>query len=270
MAFAGAYTARPMGVETLPIFLLLILLGSYVQSVTGFGMGMIITATAGGSMLLPLPLLAAVVSLLSLLNVCLALRGELAQIHKPLFAWLALGQVPAIGAGLWLLLTLDSLAQQWLYLALGVFVTLGSLSMALRPTTRAQVSGPVGTFAAGLAGGLVGGLFSASGPVMGWFIYRQPLALRVVRATLLSCFFVTTSTRTLMVGSNGGLTQEVLTLAAWALPVVVLGTWLGRVWPPPLAEASMKRGVFVLVLVMGIWILANAWVALLLGDAPSR
>lgn len=259
-----------MDADALTVFLLLVLLGTYVQSVTGFAMGMIITATVGGSMLVPLPVLTAVVSLLSLLNVCLALRGEWRQIHRPLFVWLALGQVPAIGLGLWLLLTLDAAAQHWLYLALGAFVALGSLSMTLRPVSQPAVSKPLPTFIAGVAGGLVGGLFSASGPVMGWFNYRQPLSLRIVRATLLSCFFVTTSVRTLLVGGHGGLTQEVWTLAAWAVPVVVVGTWLGKHWPPPLAETTMKRGAFALLLVMGIWIVANAWIALLVGTAASK
>lgn len=259
-----------MDAYALLIFLLLVLLGTYIQSVAGFAMGMIITATVGGSMLLPLPVLTAVVSLLSLLNVCLALQGEWRCIHQPLFVWLALGQVPAIGLGLWLLLTLDAMAQQWLYLALGVFVALGSLSMTLRPVPQAMVSKRLPTFAAGIAGGLVGGMFSASGPVMGWFNYRQPLPLRTVRATLLSCFFVTTSVRTLLVGSNGGLTQEVWTLAALAVPVVVLGTWLGKHWPPRLAESTMKRGAFALLLVIGIWIVANAWIGLLVGSAASK
>ena len=259
-----------MDAHALLLFLLLVLLGTYVQSVTGFAMGMIITATVGGFMLLPLPVLTAVVSLLSLLNVCLALRGEWRQIHRPLFLWLALGQVPAIGLGLWLLLTLDATAQQWLYLALGAFVALGSLSMTLRPVPQAMVSKPVPTFVAGVAGGLVGGLFSASGPVMGWFNYRQPLPLRNVRASLLSCFFVTTSVRTILVGGSGGLTAEVWMLAAWAVPVVVVGTWLGKQWPPRLAESTMKRGAFALLLVIGIWIMANAWVALLVDTAASK
>jgi len=205
-----------------------------------------------------------------LLNVCLALRGEWHKIHRPLFVWLALGQVPAIGVGLWLLLTLDTSAQQWLYLALGAFVALGSLSMTLRPIPQAQVSKPLPTFVAGVAGGLVGGMFSASGPVMGWFNYRQPLALPIVRATLLSCFFVTTSIRTLLVGINGGLTQDVWVLALWTVPVVVVGTWLGKHWPPPLAENAMKRGAFALLLGMGIWIVANAWVALMAGNVASK
>ncbi len=243
-------------------FLLLVLLGTYVQSVTGFAMGMIITATVGGLRLLPLPELTAVVSLLSLLNVILALRGDWGLIQRQLFVWIMVGMVPAIALGLWLLLWLDSRAQAWLYLALGLFVALGSLSMTLKPVTRPQLSRPFSSVVAGFSGGLVGGLFSASGPVMGWYNYRQPLSLAVVRATLLGCFAITTSVRTLLVGATGGLNADVWLYTALAVPVVVLGTWAGRRWPPPLAEATMKRAAFALLLVMGIGITASAWVGL--------
>jgi uncharacterized membrane protein YfcA len=100
-------------------------------------------------------------------------------------------------------------------------------------------------------------MFSASGPIMGWFNYRQPLPLAIIRATLLCFFALTTATRTLVVGVQGGLTREVLTLAAVAVPLVVLGTWLGRVLPPPVSEESMKQGAFGLLLLMGVWILAG-------------
>ena len=80
---------------------------------------------------------------------------------------------------------------------------------------------------AGVAGGLVGGLFSASGPIMGWFNYRQPLVVSAIRATLLCGFVLTTSMRTLVVGIQGGLTAEVWLLTALGLPLVVLGTWIG-------------------------------------------
>jgi uncharacterized membrane protein YfcA len=101
-------------------------------------------------------------------------------------------------------------------------------------------------------------MFSASGPVLGWFGYSQPLKLVTIRATLLACFILTTSTRTVLVGIQGGLTERVLTYAAIGLPVVVLGTYLGRNFAPPVAEETMKRGAFLLLLGMGVWILFSA------------
>jgi uncharacterized membrane protein YfcA len=106
-------------------------------------------------------------------------------------------------------------------------------------------------------------MFSASGPIMGWFNYRQPLPLAVIRATLLCSFALTTSTRTVVVGVQGGLTSEVLWLSAVAVPLVVLGTWLGREMPPPVSEETIKQGAFALLLVIGVWILGNAGMATL-------
>ena len=49
-----------MDVPALIIFLLITLLGSYIQAVAGFAMGMLIVAVAGGLRLLEIETLAAV------------------------------------------------------------------------------------------------------------------------------------------------------------------------------------------------------------------
>jgi uncharacterized membrane protein YfcA len=110
----------------------------------------------------------------------------------------------------------------------------------------------------GVVGGVLGGLFSASGPLLGWFAYSQPLSVAVIRATLLSYFFLTTSARTVIVFFDGSLTTSVLLYAGLGAPVVVLGAWLGRRFPPVVSEQTMKRGVFMLLLLMGIWICISA------------
>jgi uncharacterized membrane protein YfcA len=206
-----------------------------------------------------LPVLTAAASLITMVNVAVALRGHTAHIDRRIFFWLGLGQIPAIGLGVWLLTELDRDAQWLLELLLGGFITLGSLSMMLRPIPQKQVSPSAVCLLVGLAGGVVGGMFSASGPIMGWFNYRQPLTLAVIRATLLCSFALTTSTRTVIVGFQGGLTAEVLWLSVIAVPLVVLGTWLGREMPPAVDEATMKRLAFGLLLFLGIWILAGAF-----------
>ena len=57
-----------------------------------------------------------------------------------------------------------------------------------------------------------------------------------------------------MVGWRGELTETVLIYVALALPVVLIGTWLGRVMVPPVSEAALKKAAFWLILVMGIWV----------------
>lgn len=242
------------------VFLVAVLLGSYVQAVTGFAMGMIVIAVTGASGTVPLPVLTAAASLISLLNVALALVGHTRSVNRRIFLWLALGQIPAIGVGVWVLTWLDQDARGVLEVLLGSFIALGSLSMMLRPSPLRAESPSWACFAAGLSGGVVGGMFSASGPIMGWFTYRQPLELAVIRATLLCSFALTTSTRTIVVGVQGGLTASVLLLAGIAVPLVLVGTWLGRELPPPVSEATMKRAAFSLLLLMGVVILVGALV----------
>ena len=246
------------------IFLGAVFAGSYVQSVSGFAMGLIVIAVVGASGIISLPVLTAAASLITVVNVVVALKGHTQHIDKRIFLWLAVGQLPAIGVGVWILTWLDRDAQNVLELLLGLFITLGSLSMMLKPRPLAAPSPNWACLTAGLAGGVVGGMFSASGPIMGWFNYRQPLPLAIIRATLLCSFALTTSARTVVVGFQGGLTAEVLWLSAVAVPLVILGTWLGREMPPPVSDETMKQGAFALLLVMGVWILGNA-----LLDAPG-
>ncbi len=247
-----------MDVWMLTVFLAGALLGSYVQSVTGFAMAMILIAVASSSRMVEIPVAAAAVSLLALTNVVLALRGQLHHVERRLFIWLALGQLPAVWVGVALLDALHGDARWLLELALGTFIVLGSLSMMIRPEPRDSLSNPLACVGAGVVGGLAGGLFAASGPILGWFNYRQPLAVNAIRATLLSGFLLTTSMRVTVVGFQGGLTREVWLLTALALPLVVLGTWAGRRFKPPLSEASMKRVAFGLLFCLGVWILTRA------------
>jgi uncharacterized protein len=188
-------------------------------------------------------------------------RGRIGHLHGHLFGWIVAGQVLALGPGLWLLTTLDDGAQRWLGVLLGAFITAGALGMLLRPRPRRAVSSAVPTFVAGAAGGLLAGMFSASGPVLGWFGYRQPIPLDAIRTTLLACFGISTSLRTVLVGATGGLTEQVLMLAGFALPAVLLGTWLGRNLPPPFSEAGLKRLAFTILLLAGVWILGRNLIA---------
>ncbi len=217
-------------------------------------MGLLIIAVAASSKLFDLEVTAAAVSLLSLVNIVLSLHGHYHLVHGRTLRLLAIGQLPAIALGVWLLAVLNTHATAWLQLLLAGFLVVGSAAMMLRPIPRAELSGTAGTLTAGFAGGLLGGLFAASGPVMGWFCYRQPLPVTEIRATLLGCFAITTLARTVMVGATGRLTADVLMLAGVALPAVLLGTFLGRRYPPAIAESQMRRLAFGALLAMGTWI----------------
>ena len=263
VVFHGSRSPECLLDTALLLFVLLVLIGGYVQTVAGFAMGMILIAGSSALALYPLPVTAAVISLVSLLNIVLALRGHLYRVHVTGFVWMLIGQVPMIVFGVWLLEWLDASAERTLQILLGSFILAGCGSMMVRPEPKAEVSGRPGFLLAGMGGGILGGLFSAAAPVMGWFVYRQPLMVAEARATLLASFAISTIVRTVVVGVDGGLTVQVWTLAAWSVPLVLLSAWLGRAFPPPVTERTLRRGAFTLLFAMGGWILASA----LLGPA---
>ena len=247
-----------MGITAWIVFTGAVFLGSYVQSVAGFAMGMIVIAICGAEGTIPLPELAAIVSLLSFANIVVALKGRTRFVDRTFFRWLAVGQLPAIILGFWAMTVLDRNAQWLLEVLLGVFIACGSLSMMIRPQPLDVRSSHLACLIAGTGGGIFSGMFAASGPIIGWFAYRQPLDLPVIRATILAYFALGTSARTVVVGFDDGFTLHVLQLTISALPLVFLSSWLGRTRPPRLSDATLKRMVFSLLLVMGTVIILRS------------
>ncbi len=251
-----------MEVWSVSVFVTAVFLGSYVQGVTGFALGIVVMAIVVAAQVYDVAVMAAVISFLAFANVGVALYGHVRDVDWGLWLSLSVGQLTAIGMGVWLLHLLSTEAANVLYLILGVFIVAGSASMVLRPKLRSTRSPIWSSVAAGAGGGLVGGMFAASGPVIGWFAYRQPIPVATVRATLLAGYLVTTSTRSLVVGFSGGLTEIVWQLTALGLPVVALGTWLARRHAALFDEGNMRRVAFTTLLMLGIGIIASAVVSL--------
>ncbi len=236
------------------IFLSAVLVGSYIKAVVGFALAMVMMAIGGASGAIALPVLTAGSSIIAFVQVVFALKGQSSFVHRSICYWMMAGQIPAIGVGVWRLTVLDRDAQWFLQMLLGISIIIGSSSMMIRPYPRNQVSPRWACLIAGIGGGLTGGMFSASGPIIGWFAYRQPLDFVVIRATMLAFFALATFLRTTIVAVQGGITSEVLWLSVTSLPFVLIGVWLGRTFPPPVSDTVLKRGVFFLLLLMGLYI----------------
>ena len=247
-----------MAFEAWAVFITAVFVGSYLQSLIGFGMGLIVVAMGSLTGNIDFSVLTAAVSLFTLFNIIVALKGQRRFIDRPMVLQLAIGQFPAIGLGLILLHHLSQHAVAVLELLLGGFLLTGSVLMVYQPRPSATKAGAPACLLAGMAAGLTGGLFSASGPVMGWFAYRQPLALEIIRASLLGFFAIASVVRTAMVGLSGGLSKDVFVLAGIAIPVAVIGAWLGLVAKPPLSQDQLKRTVFILLIIMATYIVYSA------------
>ncbi|MGB1685146.1 MAG: hypothetical protein ACPHE0_01710, partial [Pseudomonadales bacterium] len=118
--------------------------------------------------------------------------------------------------------------------------------------------------AAGVSGGLLAGLYSAGGAPLAYFMYRQPVALNVIRFSLLAIFAITTSARSVMVGVFGQLNMNIMVMSAVAVPLVIVVTLATARLTPHMPDRLVRLLVFfVLVVVGGILIFGGR------GLAPS-
>jgi uncharacterized protein len=244
-----------MSLELLLPFMAIAAVAGYFQTVTGFGLGMIVMGATSGLNVAPVASVAAVVSLMTLANSSVALPGKLKHLNMPVIAATIAGIVPATVIGV---LLLDALsAASVLRIALGLIVCYGGLSLVLRPRQRETLSSRPSFFASGVLSGLCGGLFGIAGPPVIYQCYRQPLPPVAIRNMLILLFAATSGIRTLFVAMQGKLDLEILALTAWAIPVVALATFAGRRWPPPLPPLALRRLAFVTLMLIGGGLIAE-------------
>jgi uncharacterized membrane protein YfcA len=240
-----------MTLELLLPFVAIAAVAGYFQTVTGFGLGMIVMGATSGLNVASVASVAAVVSLMMLANSAVALPGKLRHLNLPVIAASVAGILPGTAIGILLLDALSASAASVLRIALGLILCYGGLSLVLQPRQRETLSSRLSFFISGMLSGLCGGLFGIPGPPVIYQCYRQPLSPVAIRNMLILMFAVTSGIRTVFVVMHGKLDIEILTLTAWAIPAVALATFAGRRWPPPLSPLALRRVAFVTLMLIG-------------------
>ncbi|MYD42782.1 MAG: TSUP family transporter [Gammaproteobacteria bacterium] len=240
------------------VFLIAVAAGAYLQAMSGFALGLIVMAIVQATGVMSIENTAAVISVLAFANIALALYFTYQSIDKWLFIGLTIGQIPAIALGLSLLDYLGQESIETLELIFGAFLIIGSLSLVLNPAPRERRSTTITTIGVGAVGGVFGGMFAASGPVVGWFAYQQPIVIASIRASLLAMLGVTTIVRTTYVAIDDIFTISLIWLIVATLPVVLLVTACARRFGPQVSDRQFRRGVFSFVLLIGCWIFGSA------------
>ena len=238
--------------------LAVIAFATYFQTVTGFGLGMIVIGATSGFDLAPVSVVAAVVSLVTLVNSAVALPGRLNLIDWPAARAVLLGVLPASVTGVLLLDYLSSSAAEVLRFMIGAVIAYSGVSLALKPRVQAERSSNRGFFLCGVFAGLSSGLFGMAGPPAIYHLYRQPMEIASIRCMLLLVFAFTASARTLFVATQGGLSAEVWLLTAFAVLLVALASYAGRRFPPPFSATTMRRIAFGTLLAIGLSLMITA------------
>ncbi len=240
------------------IFWLCAAVAAWVQSITGFALGLILMSSVGLMRLMPLAEAAVITSILVIVNTALILSRSWRLLERWPLALILAGAVPALPLGFALLGWMQNSALGLLQLLLGVMLATVSAQMSLRPRIRTLPSAGRSFALAGGAGGILGGLFATTGPPVIWQLYRQPLPLQTIRLSLVAVFFVTQIERLLLAGFVQGIATDTLIRAAGALPAVMLGTWLARRFPPAVAPRTIRRVALILLFLTGISMIVAA------------
>lgn len=243
-------------------------LAAYIQTLTGFALGLIMMGGIGLSGLMPLPEAAVLVSCLVLVNAAQVLARGWRDIAWPEFRSVILSSLLALAAGYWLLGILVSASIDWLKLVLGIIIVVSSLQLALKPQPLAAKSSKSSFVFFGAIAGLMGGLFSTAGPPLVYHLYRQPLPPVSIRETLVAIFSINAVIRMGFVMAAGDVPHEGFWWGLLCIPVVISFTFAARKWPPPLSPAAMRRVAFGLLLLSGLSLAIPALVKII-GDHTS-
>jgi hypothetical protein len=225
---------------------------AWVQTITGFAIAVIIAAGVAVTGLMPLPDAAALISALSFVNGAHLALADRRHIALRPFALVLATSLPMVVAGFFLLDWLSASRADALKLLLAGVIVLSSLQLAVPPRAEPRMPGAAAFLGAGVAAGLMGGLFAASGPPLAWRFWRTPLPAVSIRATLVAVFTLNALLRLALVATTDFRPAPGTWLGLLAAPVVTAATAAARRWPPPLAPTTLRRLVFVLLAAAGV------------------
>lgn len=247
-----------MELITLIGFAAIIAFGTYVQTVTGFALGMIVMGVVTMLDLVPIAFTSVVISLVTFINGVVALKGNMKALDKKRVLYTCSAMFPALALGLFILEYMTAELSSLLQILLGVSIIVGGLMIMLKPEPLKKPSSAGAFAASGATAGLLAGMFSMAGPPLVYLYYRQPFELVTIRLCLLTIFLISGVGRTTMVGIQGNLTADMFIFSAACIPVVTAFTWIGKRFPPPLSQTNLRRLAFALLIIIGVSLLISA------------
>lgn len=246
-ALAAPYAGLPLWMVLLVG--LIVLLGAFVQSTVGLGLGML------GAPLVALLEPALVPTLLLLLAIpisCAVSVVERRHIDWRVIAWTLPARIPGTLLGVWLV---TAFSHRVLGVAVGVMVL---LAVALTVHTVEVRQTPTTLVAAGLAAGTSGTAVAVGGPPMAIVMAHRPP--RQVRGTLSLYFFVGSVLSVVWFAAVGGMPRSSLVLAASYLPLLLLAFPLGSLANHHLPREPFRRGVLAICTFSAVVLLVKSLV----------
>lgn len=252
----------------LVIFIIGAALGSYVQTMTGFALGIVVTGVVALSGAVPIADTADALSIIGIINAAVVLPSMASHISWSSLTKMMFALTPGMMVGVVLLSELSAHHSTTLRLLAGVIVLLGGASLFIRPRPSKKAGGVLGMSFFGISAGVMSGLFSLPGPPVVYYYYRQLLPLETVRATLITIFAVLSILRLVFVQVHSGVGTDSIKMAFFSIPVVVIGSWLGVRFPPKVSDLTARRIAFAILTAMGVLTIIMALKELTIMSVP--
>ena len=206
------------------LFFAVVVLEAVVQTVTGLAMGLVSMAGITVLGVADVAFSAAVVSFISMANTSIGLRKGYRQVDWDYMKWIGITFLPAMAIALALLTYLSEHYYNLLKLLLGLVIILAGSMLMISPRPYARKSNRTSLSALGVLGGIIGGLYSAGGGPVAYFMYRQPIDLNVIRFSLFAVIGLSTLARTIMISVSGQMSREILLVSAISVPLIIIVT----------------------------------------------
>ena len=250
-----------MLLETLVTMFALLGLATMLQTLSGFGFGLMVVSSFTLFNIMPLTATTFMVSFLSLFNSVSLVVKNTQQVNKRALILMLITGIPFMGVGYALLEYLSTNMTTWLNLLLGIAILSCCLLLLIKRKKAAPSGRDSGFAIAGIVGGLLGGLFSTFGPPVVFQCYRQNWPINEIRFTLLAVFSVTALIRLCIVPFGTLPTQDAIIACGSSIPIVLIFTRLGRL----LATKVEPKTVRMIALTM----LAISGFTLIIKNVPS-
>lgn len=239
-------------------FLVCVVVATSAQAVTGFALALLLLGLTGLFNLAPLRDVANVATVLSLASAAIALRGRHASLDRAILRATVSGSLFGVAAGVALLAWLSANVVMALRLLLGIVVIACAIVVLVRTEPLAQPSSRASFRGFGFLSGVLGGLFSASGPPLVFQFYRQPMTVDAVRDTLVATLAAGGLIRLVMVVGSGQFSLRSLWMCTVAIPLAMAVTWWMRRHPPAWPRRAVLKIVCVLLMITGVGLVGPA------------
>lgn len=243
-------------------FLSCAVVAGYVQNLTGFAFSLILLGMVGLLAIAPITDVANVCSILTLVNAAVFLHTARPQFEIRVLGPTLLASLTGVVIGVLLLNWLDDTVVHILSMLLGITIIACAAILVLNRAALAKQSPTSSFIAFGTLSGVLGGLFSTSGPPLVHHFYRQPIAHPRILEALIAVFAANSLLRLAMMLHAGRFSANAIYLSLEIVPLILLQTyWIAR-HPSRLPVATVRLIASALLVLIGLGLVLSSALAM--------